>query len=126
MKNIKLIDLKEGPLHSTNNYIEALKHMIDVPKIRDYMVMQILITSMNYLRQLHVWHAINYHIKFRDSSRILEQILHIILMIKPLHVFLNSRETVFLENYRFFDKLFHEVFERLKVLAKKPNLTKLI
>ncbi len=40
-------------------------------------------------------------------------------MIGPLYVFLNSHETVFLKNYRFFDKLFHEVFGRLKVLAKK-------
>ena len=49
MKNTKLVDLKEGPLHSTNNYIEALKHMIDVPEIRDYIVMQILIAPMDQL-----------------------------------------------------------------------------
>ncbi len=48
MKNTKLVDLKKGPLHSTNNYIEALKHMIDVSEIRDYMVMQILIAPMDY------------------------------------------------------------------------------
>ena len=48
MKNTKLVDLKEGPLHSTNNYIEALKHMIDVPEIRDYIVMQILIAPIDY------------------------------------------------------------------------------
>ncbi len=121
MKNTKLVDLKEGPLYLTNNYIEALKHMIDVPEIRDYMVMQILIAPIDYPEQLHVRCAINYRIKFKDSSGILEQILHIVLMIRPLHVSLNSRETVFLENYRFFDKLFYEVFGRLKVLAKKPK-----
>ncbi len=121
MKNTKLVDLKEGPLHSTNNYIEALKYMIDVSEIRDYMVIQILIASMDYSEQLHVWHAINYYIKFRDSSGILEQILHIVPMIRPLHVSLNSHKTVFLKNYRFFDKLFHEVFGHLKVLAKKPK-----
>jgi len=42
-------------------------------------------------------------------------------MIRPLHVSLNSRETVFLLNYQFFDKLFHEVFGRQKVLARKPK-----
>ena len=48
MKNTKLVDLKEGPFHSINNYIEALKHMINVSKIRDYMVMQILIAPIDY------------------------------------------------------------------------------
>ncbi|CAG8837511.1 32922_t:CDS:1, partial [Racocetra persica] len=31
------------------------------------------------------------------------------------------RETVFLENYQFFDKLFHEVYGYNKVLAQKPK-----
>jgi len=121
MKNTKLVDLKEGPFYSTNNYIEVLKHMIDVPEIRDYMVMHILIAPMDYSRQLHVWCAINYHIKFKNDSGISEQILHIVLMIRFLNISLNSHEIIFLENYRFFDKLFHEVFERLKILAKKPK-----
>ncbi|RIB30096.1 hypothetical protein C2G38_2136510 [Gigaspora rosea] len=47
--------------------------------------------------------------------------LHIVPMIGPLHVSLNSRETVFLLNYDFFDLLFHAVFGRNKVLAKKPK-----
>ncbi|CAG8762009.1 10271_t:CDS:1, partial [Racocetra persica] len=46
-------------------------------------------------------------------------------MIGPLHVFLNSRETVFLLNYDFFDLLFHAVFGHNKVLAKKPKLYKI-
>ncbi|CAG8496701.1 26411_t:CDS:2 [Dentiscutata erythropus] len=56
-----------------------------------------------------------------DSSEIPEQILYIVPMIGPLHISLNSRETVFLENYAFFDKLFHEVFGCNKVLAQKPK-----
>ncbi len=40
-------------------------------------------------------------------------------MIGLLHVSLNSHEIVFLANYQFFDKLFHEVFGHKKVLAKK-------
>jgi len=119
MENSKLVDLKEGSLHSTSNYIEAVKYMIDVPEVRDYMEMQTLVAPMDYPGQLHVRRAINYRIKVGDSSGVLEQILCIVPMIGPLHISLNICETVFLVNYKFFDKLFHEVFGHLKVLAKK-------
>ena len=121
MENSKLVVLKEGSLHSTSNYIEAVKHMIDVSEVRDYMEMQTLVAPIDYPRQLHVCRAINYRIKVGDSSGVSEQILRIVLIIGPLHVSLNIRETVFLVNYKFFDKLFHEVFGHLKVLAKKPK-----
>ncbi|CAG8663745.1 812_t:CDS:2, partial [Ambispora gerdemannii] len=121
MDNTKLVDLKEGSLRSTNNYVDAIKHLMDVPEVRTYVETQILVAPMDYPGQLHVRRAINYRIKVGDLSRILEQILHIVPMIGPLHVSLNSRETVFLENYTFFDKLFHAVFGHQKVLAKKPK-----
>jgi hypothetical protein len=41
--------------------------------------------------------------------------------IGPLHVSLNSRETVFLINYSFFEKMFHSIFGSRKILAKKPK-----
>ncbi|CAG8760641.1 19493_t:CDS:1, partial [Dentiscutata erythropus] len=83
--------------------------------------MQVFIAPMDYPGQLHIRHAITHHIKLGDSSGILEQILHVVSMIGPLHVSLNSRKTVFLLNYHFFDILFHAVFGRNKVLAKKPK-----
>ena len=39
----------------------------------------------------------------------------------PLHVSLNSREHVLIVYYTFFQKLFHSVFGKRKVLAKKPK-----
>jgi len=49
------------------------------------------------------------------------QILNIIPFIGPLHVSLNSRETVFLINYDFFEKMYHSIFGSRKILAKKPK-----
>ena len=122
MENTKLVDLKVGSLHSTENYMDALKYMINVHKeVKNYLKMRILIAPMDYPGQLHVRHAITHQINIGDSSGIPEQILHIVLMIRPLHISLNSRETVFLLNYQIFDKLFHEVFGCQKVLAKKPK-----
>ncbi len=67
--------------------------------MKTYMKTQVLVALMDYFRQLHIRRAITHHIKAEDSSRISDQILCIIPMIGPLHVSLNSRETVFLLNY---------------------------
>ena len=42
-------------------------------------------------------------------------------IIGPLHVALNSKETVLIINYEFFNQLFHFVFGDKKKLAKKPK-----
>ena len=121
MEDTKLVDLKEGPLHSTEDYVNALTYLVNIPEVKTYMEMQVLVAPMDYPGQLHVRRAITNRIKSGDSSGIPEQILHIVPMIGPLHVSLNSRETVFLLNYQFFDLLFHGVFGNNKVLAKKPK-----
>ncbi len=121
MENTKLVDLKEGSLKSTEDYINTVKYLIETSKMKTYMKTQVLVVPMDYPRQLHIWHAITHRIKAGDSSGISNQILRIIPMIRPLHVSLNSRETVFLLNYQFFNKLFHKIYEYRKVLAKKPK-----
>ncbi|RIB21464.1 hypothetical protein C2G38_2176506 [Gigaspora rosea] len=121
IENTRLVDLREGSLHSTKDYMNALKSLINIPKAEAYLKTQVLIAPMYYPGQLYIQCAIVHSLKSRDSSGIPEQILHIIPMIGPLHVSLNSRETVFLLNYDFFDLLFHPVFGHNKVLAKKPK-----
>jgi hypothetical protein len=121
MENTKLVDLKEGSLKSTEDYINAVKYLIETPEMKTYMETRVLVAPMDYPGQLHVRRAITRRIKAGDSSGIPEQILRIVPMIGPLHVSLNSRETVFLLNYQFFDKLFHNVYGNRKILAKKPK-----
>lgn len=121
MENTKLVDLIEGSLKSTDDYVKAVKCLMDIPEIRTYMETQVLVAPMDYPGQLHMRRAITNHIKMKNSSGIPEQILHIVPMIGPLHVSLNSREVVFLLNYAFFDKFFHSIFSENKVLAKKPK-----
>jgi hypothetical protein len=125
MENTKLVDLKEGPLHSTDDYVKALRHMMNAREISAYLETQVLVAPMDYPGQRNVRRAINHHIHAGDLSGIPEQILHIVPMIGPLHVSLNSRETVFLLNYQFVDKFFHEVFGHRKILAKKPKAYKI-
>ena len=54
MENTKLVDLKEGPLHSTEDYINALTYLTDIPEVKAYMNMQVLVAPMDYPGQLHV------------------------------------------------------------------------
>ena len=48
MENTKLIDLKEGSLHLTKDYINALKHLIDNIRVRTYIEVRILVALMDY------------------------------------------------------------------------------
>ena len=47
MENTKLVYLKEGSLHSTEDYVNALRHLINVPEVRTYMETQVLVAPMN-------------------------------------------------------------------------------
>ncbi|CAG8579548.1 8189_t:CDS:2 [Paraglomus occultum] len=91
MQNTKLVDLKEGPLHSTDDYVQALRHMMNVHEVRTYLETQVLVAPMDYPGQRNVRRAINHRINAGDLSGIPEQILHIVPMIGPLRVSLNSR-----------------------------------
>jgi hypothetical protein len=48
MENTKLVDLKEGSLHSTNDYIGAIKHLVNIPEVKTYMETRILVAPMDY------------------------------------------------------------------------------
>ncbi len=87
-----------------------------------YLEKNILVTPMDYLRQKNICHAIVHHMTNGEQSNIPSQILNIIPFIGPLHVSLNGRETVFLINYDFFEKMYHAIFGSCKILAKKPKL----
>ncbi|CAG8793960.1 20427_t:CDS:2, partial [Gigaspora rosea] len=121
INNTILVDLKEGFLYLTEEYVNALKSLISIPEAENYMRAQVFIALIDYPGQLHVQRAITRRIKFGDSSGIPAQILHMVTMIGPLHVSLNSCEMVFLLNYYCFDLLFYSVFGCNKVLAKKPK-----
>ncbi|CAG8794387.1 1774_t:CDS:2, partial [Gigaspora rosea] len=99
MANTKLVNLKEGSLHSTTNYVDALKVLINISKADAYMKTQVLIAPMDYLGQLYMCYAVTRRIKYGDASEISKQILHIIPMIGPLHISLNSCETSFTLSY---------------------------
>src|SRR5436190_8464647 len=99
MQNTKLIDLLEGNLHSTKDYISVVRSIInDIPELCTYLEKNILVAPMDYPGQKNIRRAIVHRITKGEQSNIPQQILNIVPFIGPLHVSLNSRETVFLIN----------------------------
>jgi hypothetical protein len=121
MQNTKLIDLLEGNLHSTKDYLSAVQSIINIPEMNAYLEKNILVAPMDYPGQKNIRRAVVHRMTNGEQSNIPSQILNIVPFISPLHVSLNSRETVFLINYNFFEKMYHAIFGLRKILAKKPK-----
>ena len=115
MENTKLVDLKEGPLHSTDDYVQALRHMMNVHEVKTYLETQVLVAPMDYLGQRNVRRAINHRSSTGDLSGIL------VPMIGPLHISLNSHETVLLANYQFLTSSFMKCLDIKRFLQKSQS-----
>ena len=120
MANTKLVDLVEGSLHSTGDYIKALNNLLDVPELKLYLEQYVLAAPMDYPGQFYTRCAISNCLNSGNRFNLSPLLLHIIPMIGPLHVSLNSRETVVRLNNAFFNKLYCEVYNKKRQLPKKP------
>lgn len=121
MNNTKLIDLIEGNLHSTRDYLSVIRSVINIPEMHAYLTKNILVVPMDYPGQRNVRRAVVHRMINNEQSSVPQLVLNIVPIIGPLHVSLNSRETVFLVNYDFFEKMYHSIFGPRKILAKKPK-----
>ena len=110
MKNTKLVDLIEGNLHSTKDYLLVIQSLLDIPEMNTYLEKNVLIAPMDYPGQKNIHRAIVHRMINKEQSDVPPQILNIIPLIGLLHVLLNSQETVFLVNYDFFEKMYHSIF----------------
>jgi len=124
MINSKLIDFILHPLHSTKDYIESANILFKVfEKIeqQDYLNNFVIPTICDWPGQVNLRRAITLRLNKKDKSGIPSQILSLIPMIGPLHISLNSRETLFQIYHFFFEMLYHNLFGEKKVLAQKPK-----
>src|SRR5256885_889037 len=76
MQNTKLINLIEGNLHSTKNYISVIQLITNIPELCAYLENNILIIPMNYPEQKNIRHAIINRITNGERSDISSQILN--------------------------------------------------
>ena len=69
MQNTKLIDLLEGSLHSTEDYVSVIRLIINIPELCAYLEKNALVAPMDYPGQKNVRRAVmNYLIKGEQSS----------------------------------------------------------
>ena len=90
MHNTKLVDLLEGNLHSTKDYLLAVQSVINIPEMNTYLEKNVLIAPMDSYGLENVHCAVAHGIINREQSGIPLQILNIVPLIGPLHVSLNS------------------------------------
>ena len=71
--------------------------------------------------QLYIRRAIVQKLMPGDNSNISSKITNLVPFLGPLHLSLNTRESVFLVFWPFFDLLYRKVFGKKKKLANKPK-----
>jgi len=121
MKDLYLVDFKELELHSFDNYADALKMIINIPSLNNYLKQNVIPIITDWPGQLFIRKIITYLKIQQSASNILQVYKNFHPIIGPLHVALNSKETALIINYEFFKQLFHFVFGDKKKLAKKPK-----
>ena len=106
------------------DYIESSNILFKVfEKIEqeDYLNNFVIPTICDWPGQVNLRRAITLRLNKKENSGISPQILSIIPMIGPLHISLNSRETLFQQYHFFFEMIYHDLFEANKILAQKPK-----
>jgi hypothetical protein len=129
MVNSKLIDFILHPLHSTKDYIECTSLLFKVFEIlknnneQDYLSNYVIPTICDWPGQVNIRRAITLRNDKGSESGIPLEILSLIPIIGPLHISLNSRETLFQTYHFFFEMLYHNLFGEKKILSQKPKQT---
>ena len=126
LNNSKLVDFILHPLHSTKDYIESSNILFKVferLENTDYLDHYVIPIIADWPGQVNIRRAITLRINKGMASGISEQILSLIPLIGPLHISLNSRETLFQTYHFFFEMLYHDLFGDKKVLSQKPKQT---
>ncbi|PKY58932.1 hypothetical protein RhiirA4_513897 [Rhizophagus irregularis] len=126
LNNSKLVDFILHPLHSTKDYIESSNILFKVferLENTEYLDHYVIPIIADWPGQVNIRRAITLRINKEIASGISEQILSLIPLIGPLHISLNSRETLFQTYHFFFEMLYHDLFGDKKVLSQKPKQT---
>jgi hypothetical protein len=124
MKHSKLVDFILHSLYNTKDYIESANILFEIfenIEQEDYLNNFVIPTICDWPGQINLRRAITLRLKKKDNSGIPPQILSLIPMIGPLHVSLNSRETLFKIYHFFFEMVYHNLFGENKILAQKPK-----
>jgi hypothetical protein len=121
MKDVRIIGLQEGKLHSLEDYIEASSMITNICELSGYLQQNVIPVVADFPGQLFFQKMISKLLK-NDNQEGLNnlKVKNFVPLLGPLDVSLNSREQTVIVHHRFFEKMFHYIFGDNKVLAKKP------
>ncbi len=115
MKDCRLVDELELPLKSPGNFLEAATHAVNLG-LGNYLANFICPQPGDWPAQFYM-RQIQYNIP-EEAPNCLQ---NIVPFIGPLHVQLNARENLCLQNINLFKKAYGFIFGERKVLANKPK-----
>jgi hypothetical protein len=120
MKVSIFVGAMEQQLHGMPDYLQALKMILTYNNQVGHLSGNVAPVVCDWPGQLFIRKAIS-HLQNPENSTIASEINSFVPLLGPLHVSLNTREQVMKVYYQFFETLFHHVFGKRKVLAKKPR-----
>jgi len=120
MKGVILVGVAEQQLHSMQDYLDGLNIILAYNKEVGHLDGHVAPIVADWPGQLFIRKALT-QLQNNQDSRVQQEVASFIPILGPLHVSLNTREQVMKIYYPFFEKLFHFVFGKSKILAKKPR-----
>jgi hypothetical protein len=118
LKDTLLIDFIKLDLHSTEAYIKAMEVFKKFPEFQEFLQYKAIPVPADWPGQIYPRKAITMQ---PHDNRIPECIRSFIPIMGPLHVSLNSRESVVILFHSFFDLAYKYIFGSKKKLAEKPR-----
>jgi len=120
MDNVKLIDFVPQDLKSLFNYLDAIIPFIELPELQEYLRKNAIAVPADFPGQYYIRKAITLKRLYGDKISIPNQILHLVPLLGPLHVSLNTRESTIKMYYPFFNLLYKKLFKKRKNLSLTP------
>jgi len=122
MDFVKLVDFVSQELKSLDDYLQVITPFIELPIMNNYLSNYVIPVPADYPGQYFIRKAITLKRRYGDSaSTISNKVLHLVPLLGPLHVSLNTRETLVKIYHPFFNLLYREIFQKRKNLPIKPQ-----
>ena len=125
LKNVYLIDFFKHPLKSKNDYMEALKKVLEFDKMKEYLSKFVFPgdhPSQFYHRQI-IYELLCKYIAILTTKTPVpnEELFSLVSLIGPLHIDLNANEDLVLNYHPFIKSLYESLFPKRIFAAKsKP------
>jgi hypothetical protein len=120
IRNSILFDLVENQLKGVDGYMSALQNVYDRKPMQVYLSNYVIPLVADWPGQFFIRKAIAQRFLLKDE-RIPEFVTSFLPIMGPLHVSLNARELVFLQNSFLFNDIYKGIFGSRKTLGKKPR-----